>query len=241
MLGTALSTLKTMLKAEIGNELGVSTAQDTALAQLLNNTQRELAATYDWPHLHAHADATVSSQYTNLPATINFDRPVTAFVYDSETWMQLDYGIDPDTEYNTYDPGEGDTSSPLLRWQWFLNASGVHQFEVWPPPDGTYTVRFVGQKLISDMTDAVAASLDDLLLVYATAAKYLARLKSPQANFSAQQAANRLMQLRRAGPSRSEFVVIGGGQMTRLRRRATVATKNPLPIFGQTSPVFGQS
>ena len=245
-LGTTLSTLRTLLKAEIGNELSVVTAHDEdggSYMQLFIMGQRDLADQFDWPHLKLRADVSVdaASQYPTLPNTMNFDRPVRAAVYHSSTWYRLRYGID-EAEYNIYDYAESQTSDPSQKWQRY----GVTQFELWPVSSVSQTVRFVGQKKITDFsTGASIAELDDLLLVYYVAAQYLTRVKSPLAPVELAKVNARLSQLRRNAPARAGFAIVGGRPFARKHRYIVEGgeeegvTPETTPFFGSDSQTFG--
>jgi hypothetical protein len=249
MLGTTLSTLKTLLKAEIGNALSVVTAEDTAFTSMFILGQRDLADQFDWPHLKMRYDASVgaSTQYAQLPPSMNFDRPVGVAVYYNSSWLPLRYGIDT-VEYNTYDFSEGQTSEPIQKWQRYWQGSGVQQFEVWPVSTSATSVRFVGQRMVTDFVDgneAITATLDDLLLVYYVAATYLTRIKNPQAALAIEKFKGRLSQLRRNAPRRSGYAVMGGRQLVCRRRRVWGEdVEEELPstdgaFFGSDSQHFG--
>lgn len=218
--GTSLTTLLTMLKAEIGNESTVSTAQDTALYQLLNNTQVRLASEYDWPFLKVRADVTVSSRYTNLPSTLNWDRPTEVTTQSGGVWCQVVYGID-DNDLTVFDPSTT-TSGPVQRWQFYTGA----QFEVWPIPGTSATVRFNGQSKITAMatgSPGVASTLDDLLIVYTTAADILRRLKSNDADAMQAKAQERITLLRRSLPVRYEHTTLTGRPRDVQEKRIIIA------------------
>lgn len=234
-----------MLKSEIGNELSVSTAQDTALGQLLLAGQRDLADRFDWPHLHSRVRVGVDAlaQYVNLPAELNFDRPVRVSVLDGSLWREIGYGIG-DSELNTHDYADGETSDPIQRW----NRYGASQFEVWPVGAVAQVLRFDGQQRIADLSATQPATLDDLLLVYWVAAKYLTRVKSTQAALAIGQFNDRMSQLRRNAPRRSGFYVLGG-RIPRYNKSRVISvaggvgagsgTVDTSPFFGSDAQLFG--
>lgn len=239
MLNTSLTTLQSLLKAEIGNELSVVTAQDQALATLLMVGQRDLADRFDWPHLKLSQNVTVpaATQYVNIPTELNFDRPIRVSVQQGNVWLQVGYGID-EIEYNTYDSSAGATASPVMKWQRYL----ASQFEVWPLGNIVQTLRFVGQKRLPDLTGEQPAMLDDLLLVYYVAAQYLTRLKNAQAPLEISKFRDRFAQLRANAPQRSGIAVLGGripGLGHARRYNIHFGAQEPEVEPGVTSPTFG--
>lgn len=244
-LGTALSTLRTLLKSEIGNDLSVQTALDTGFMQLFILGQRDLADRFDWPHLKKRVDVGIdaNSQYATLP-NLNFERPVRVATEYNGRWLPVNYGID-EKEYNLYDFADDETSEPISKWQRYSGAEGTWtQFEVWPVPGSGQVMRFVGQQRVVDFTgENSVAYLDDLLLVYWVAATYLTRIKNPQAQIAWAKVTERMSQLRRNAPRRSGWTVIGGG--TPVRRRPIVASdweaspESSGNFFGSDSQHFG--
>lgn len=237
-LGTSLTTLQSLLKAEIGNELSVVTAQDTALATMLLVGQRDLADRFDWPHLKKVQNVGVDAvaQYVTLPVEINFDRPVRVAVQVGSGYQQVNYGID-EQEYNSCDYANGATGSPIQRWQRY----DVAQFEVWPVGAAAQVIRFVGQKRLADISASQVAQLDDLLVVFYVASQYLTRLKSAQAPLAIAKFRERFSQLQRNAPRRSGIVVLGGRIPALTSRSCYNVGRFPTAtaVPGDTSPFFG--
>ena len=241
MLNTTLATLKTLLKAEIGNELSVVTSQDAALESLLLMGQRDLADQFDWPHLKLALNVGVDAQdqYITLPTQLNFDRPVRVAVQDGDVWLPVGYGID-EPEYNAYDFADGDTSTPIMKWQ----RSGATEFEVWPVGGTGQVLRFIGQRRMDDLSATTPAFLDDLLLIYYVAAEYLTRLKNAQASLELSKLNARMSQLRRSAPTRSGISVMGGRVPHFVTSRRIFTIAGPAVASGTTpegdsSPFFG--
>lgn len=188
--------------------LTVGTAEDAALYLLLSSKQKYLAAKYDWPWMKKDADVAVTSRYATLPLTsvLNYDRPFKVTVLFDSFYYDLDFGIGQD-QYNFLLAGE--TQDPVRRWDYYLQT----QFEVWPTPVTSQTVRFTGQKALSALSVAAdTADLDDLLLVYSVAAEKLMRSNQKDAEAKQALAQDRLAQLRGNAKS-SPMAIIGGGQM----------------------------
>jgi hypothetical protein len=156
--GTALSTLVTMLKAEIGDYSGTNTARDNALMQLLSNMQTQLALEYKWSFLIRRWDVQVpgGTQYVTFPtvdidgesSTMNLDELKTVQVYWNTIYQEMEYGIGAD-QYNAMNPTLGNQSDPIQRWRERSNVDesvDSSQFEVWPLPASTQTVRFEGER-----------------------------------------------------------------------------------------------
>ena len=204
MTGTTLANLRTMLKAEIGDALSVSTADHAALTALLNNAQKKIAAEYSWPHMETRANVAVSTQTASLPTTaINFDRGVRVSVKWNGTWHNLGFGVG-EGEYNAYDTDE--TSDPIRRWRFY----GAGSFEVWPIPATEQTVRFIGSAKFTDMSvDADTCAYDDLALVYLVAAERLTQYGQKQAQLAWAKYNDRVRQIRQNYPVRNNYVVFG--------------------------------
>jgi hypothetical protein len=222
--GTALSTLVTMLKAEIGDYSGTNTARDNALMQLLSNMQTQLALEYKWSFLIRRWDVQVpgGTQYVTFPtvdidgesSTMNLDELKTVQVYWNTIYQEMEYGIGAD-QYNAMNPTLGNQSDPIQRWRERSNVDesvDSSQFEVWPLPASTQTVRFEGErelKVLAVSTDV--ADLDDLLIVLAVAANQLARTKQADAQLMATRFNRRLKQLGQRSRTDTRTRVLGSG------------------------------
>jgi len=179
--GTALSTLVTMLKGEIGASTTIGTGTDAELKVLLSNKQKFLAALRDWDSLRLQATVGLlaGARYATKPA-INFNRPFKVEAKINDFWTQVAYGIGAD-EMNIYDSDVLETADPIQAWQHY----GLTQFEVWPIPATAQNIRFIGQMnlgaLVSTTAPEDTCTLDDLMLVLFTAADILADANSPGA------------------------------------------------------------
>lgn len=225
---TTLANATTMLKGELGisQASGVQTATDTELYTLIDNRQKWLSSEYDWPFLKERVDITVpagtgdSSRYHTLPTTLNFERPVVVTSAYQTFWHPVEFGIS-ELDYNSIPSGDGGTTArqmdPIQRWDW--KAGDKTKIEVWPLPSTQQTLRFEGQKVLTDLKNGGASyvtsqqlDLDDLLVVLFASATWLARMKKQDAKLKLAEAQNRLNYLRSSYPSRTNSFVMGSGR-----------------------------
>lgn len=212
-----------MVKAELGYSLtsGVATAQDQELYQLIANQQEWLSQEYEWPFLDKHADvsAVAATRYLSLPTTIRFERPVHATVFYNNYFQPLLYGIGPE-EYNIVNSELALTRDPIWKWNFYDET----QFEVWPIPITTQSIRFVGQrplttlKLAGAWNPAALVDVDDLLVTLFVVALKLKRLKSADADVALQRAQQKFNYLRASYPTRTRQVAFGGVSSDRAQR-----------------------
>jgi hypothetical protein len=225
--GTALSTLRTMLKAELQYSLdSTATGKDTALNQLLASKELWLASEFDWPFLEHRWDVTVNAggRFINFPTTessvgdegasvaINFEREVRVETKYNSKWWPMDYGIGAQ-EFNIFDSDLSITMDPIMRWRFATDASEAaspNQFEVWPMPVTSQTVRFTGQRaLIAMSSDSDKADLDDNLIVLFCAAEQAAVNQMASAQLLANRAQERLKKVLGSYPERTRRLVLG--------------------------------
>lgn len=223
MRNATLSSILTLLKAELGMALddGVAANETERLRVLVDNQQRWLAQEYDWPFLQIDEDITLTpgtgdaSRYYTLPTNINWERPVHTFVLWNTYWYPVCHGIGP-KEYNALSSGDGDVTpiqlNPVQRWT--FKRGDDTKFEVWPLPSDAQTFRFTGQRTLTSLKtagvydDDLTLDLDSLLLVYYTAARFLARDKKDDSKIMLAMAEQRLNRIRAGYPSKS--IVLGG-------------------------------
>jgi len=218
--GSTLSTLVSMLKAEIGYSLtaGVATAEDARLKVLLANTQKWLASDFEWPFMKRTGDVamTAGDRTATLPTTLDSDRPFQVFGLDGDEWRPVSSGITPD-DYSVWDSDSDERNDPIRKWQYASDTT----FEVWPIPDTDTTVRFTGAKALGTLTsDNHTADLDDLLIVLFTAAELLANQKQADASAKLARAQARYAQLKAnyANTKTNAGFVLGGCQGRRSDR-----------------------
>lgn len=222
--GTALSVLRTMLRAEIGQTLNTSAATqgDPRLNQLLSNKQKWLSSEFDWPFLEQRWTTNVGGRFVNVPVTtdgpdvgsfqINFERPVVVETKFNNKWSLVEYGIGSE-EYNALDSEQQQPEDPIQRWRFATNVddpSNPAQIEVWPLPATSNPLRITGQRALLTLSqDTDTADLDDVLLVYFVAADLMLEKDMENATAKVQMAQRRLQQLRQVYPNRDEKLVLG--------------------------------
>lgn len=233
--GTALSTIRSMLKAEIGEYAGTNTVRDAALNVMLSNKQKWLAVEYSWLFLERRWDlaVTAGSQYIALPTAtagdpetlttaINFDRDVNVDCLFNTRYSPVEQGIGAD-EYNALNFALGQSSDPIRRWRLATNpneTNNANKIEVWPVPVNAQTLRFTGQRtLLALVADSDTADLDDLLLVLFCAADILSRGKQADASMKLQMAQRRLQFLRQSYGPRQEKRTLDGMVETQQKPR----------------------
>ena len=222
--GTALSSVRALLKAELRDTQETNSTQDTEYNYALSNKQRDFALAYDWPFLQHDWDLACAggSRYLNIPTsdtrgvsvTINFERPVTVNNKLSSLWNETTYGIGIE-QYN-YLEGTANPQDPIRRWRMVTNTSEAlnpDQVEIWPVPVTAQTLRFTGQRNVLTLTaDADKADLDDLLLAYFVAADYLAFRGLENAPMALAKAQSHLIKLRSGYPTVTVPPVVFGRQ-----------------------------
>lgn len=224
--GTALSTIVTMLKAEVGDFSGTNAARDSELKQLLFNKQSQLLLEVKWPFMVRRWDAAVPAggRFVTFPTvdadygetcTINFDQVDSVEVQWNNQRYPVLNGIGSN-EYNIQDPLLGQASDPIQRWRQASNTvepspATSSQFEVWPLTVSPQVIRFTAERLPQAFTNNTdKADLDDMLLVLGVAADILTRTKQPDAKLKGELFARRLQQLRSGNPTVDRVRILGG-------------------------------
>lgn len=235
-VGTSLVTLRLMLNAECGSEPSEAVAPGSVAldTQLLNNQQVFLASqnAFLLRKVRAEVALVAGTQYYALPAGINIDGPdIPAYVQVGSGFRyKLEFGIGQQ-EYNIYDSSLGVTGSPVRRWD-IVEVAGVRRLEVWPIPADTETLKFSGQANITPMAaDGDVCVIDDLLLVFFTAAEKLTRLGSADAPAKLAKANALLKSLKGQAPSRFEVFNLSGAG-----RHYTEDSKRPVVGITMVSP-----
>jgi hypothetical protein len=229
--GKQLSELIAHLRAETGRTQSVSTgiSEIDNLKVVLKRIQETLYEQYEWPHLRVERSIQLNAgqRYYDMPEDINFDRIHTIKYKYSNVYINLERGISFD-EYSIFDSNENETSSPAQKWDIrFIDIR--EQVEIWPIPNATNTVHFIGTKTLTPLIqESDRADLDDNLIVLYAAAEILARQESPDAQSKLEQANNHLLVLRRNSQSSSKTIQMGlgnklGDQSNRLKTRVIVS------------------
>lgn len=214
--GVQLQQLVVDLRAECGMSLNPAhgVGNTDAHKYALRRMQEELYVSHDWPRLVIERDVPVlvGERYYDYPADLDFNFINAAWVKSAAMWVPVIYGIQPD-DLNAYNSDDDFRADPPLKWQHYADGDNDNQFQVWPVPAGTTSIRFRGrQRLKPFVEDDDVCTLDGTLLVLYTAAEILARLKSEDAQFKLERARqyNRMLKARQ-GAAKSEPMVIGGG------------------------------
>lgn len=225
--GTALSTLRTLLKAELRDAQQTNSVIDTEYNYALASKQKDLALAYDWPFLQHDWDlaCAAGSRYLNIPTTdvrgasvtINFERPVQVSRLHGSYYREICYGIGNE-QYNLFE-GTTEKADPIQAWQLVTNAneaSNPAQVEIWPSPATAQSLRFRGQRnVLALASNSDTADLDDYLLVYMVAADYLALRGQPNAPVVLRKAQEHLIKLRASYPTDDEPVIWGRNTLPR--------------------------
>jgi hypothetical protein len=251
--GTQLSIALTMLKNKIKANVyaGVAASNDYSYCIDIYRKQQWLATQYDWPFLEERWDIQLVPypqspanptnfqpwRYYNFPTldednnivAINFERPSNAYVWWSDSWLDVDVGIGIE-EFNFRNsdgtpPNSGappDQLDPVQRWQWNDQA----QFEVWPIPASNQVFRIVGQRVCQPLIDfpnatplmANTLDLDDELVTLYVAAEILADMGKGNARVMATDAANRMSYIRASYPRRTKACGFGKNVGKELQR-----------------------
>lgn len=220
-----------MLKAELNVESSstISPAGDSVFKTMLANQQKWQVNNRDWPFMKKRLDIAmvVGTRFYAVPTVtltdgnsttytvdaIDFERPVTVKVKQGNVWMidPVQYGIN-ETEFTAFDSEAGTpiTNTLVLRWDLVSTSQSASQIEVWPVPNAAQTLRFVGNRPLNPLVaDADTADLDDLMLVYFTAAEYLTSIKSADAAAKLAKATARINQLTGSFSRKDERFILG--------------------------------
>lgn len=224
---TTLANALLMLKGEINVSLtsGVAAAMDQHFYTLIDNKQKWLASEYDWPFLKEKKDVSLvgGTRYYTLPTEIIFERMTRVDVLYNQKWEPVDFGIGPE-EYNCYSSGDGSVpiaaSDPTLKWDW--KDGDETQIEVWPIPVAASTLRFSGQRVLTDLKNGTSnyvtsqtLDIDDLLVVKFVAADYLSAQDQKNSQLKLAEAEIRLNRIRAVYPQKDEksrAIIFGGGR-----------------------------
>jgi hypothetical protein len=247
---STLKVVRSMVKSETGKSLATNAAaQDSEINQIIANVQQWLASEFDWPYLRSRWDVTITpgTRYIsfptvnedNLTTAINFERAgdLRVYVKWNDVWQEVNYGINEEAEYNYIDSDTGQVLDPIQRWAF----DDENKFEVWPLPASTSLLRFVGQRVLTELrtqyatlpitwNDSATLDLDDLMVTYFAAGEYMTRAN--QAGIAKDllaRGAARMAQIRLTYPHREKPPTIVGGGSTLDRRALRIV---PLVVVG---------
>ena len=180
---------------------------------LLRRVQRELYVMHDWPLLEVKRDLAFSQgqRYLTLPAGLDFDFVNKMHCRYGSEWKELAYGITPD-DLNFYNSDDNFQGFPILKWQSYQDG-GDTQFEVWPIPSQSGTLRITARRDLKPLVNNTDVStLDGTLIVLYAAAEWLARQKSEDGQLKLQKAQAYFTKLRaRQGANKRGAFLIGSG------------------------------
>lgn len=232
---TPLSTVRSQVKAETQKSLqSTSTAQDAEINQIIYDNQIWLTKEYDWPFLKNRWDVAVASGARYIPfptqdalgltTTINFERAgqLRLYIKWNNIWLDITYGIREIEEFNYIDSDRGMVLDPVQRWQF----ADQTKFEIWPLPASGQTLRFTGQRMVTELrssplgtlpitwNDQALLDIDDELVTYFSAGDYMTRQNKPA-----------LAKM---------FYDLGENTMNKIRSTYPVITKPPTIVGGST-------
>lgn len=208
-LGTTFREVIEMVRDECRLSSNTSRGIDhlANIKRVIRRHYRLLADEYDWRHLDitgTDGDKTLQAgeSYYDYPAALNPLWIQGVWTQSGGTWIKLEYGITP-ADFNLLTE-----SDPPLKWA-HSSATG---FDVWPTPasDGG-TVRFIGQRLVTDLTeDTKRLDMDDELVGLLAASDILAANKQSDAELKMKQAQHRLFQIRRGYADKTRVSMVRG-------------------------------
>ena len=191
------------LRLETGKSDSEAFGKGTDRAKLvnqINTTQEWLYDNWDWGFLDTHADKQVQAgqRFYDVPTEFNLDSFDAVYLKRNGLWIELYEGIGIE-HYNTVD-SELDTPErrdPVERWD-VRDVSGNTQIEVWPiAASNTDTLRFFGTRSLPKLvSDSDKALLDDLAIVFFSAAELLAGKDDAQSQLKLQKGNDRLKRIR---------------------------------------------
>lgn len=248
---TPLATVRSQVKAECAKSLqGTSTSQDPEINQVIYDTQMWLAKQFDWPFMKDRWDVAVAvgSRYVPFPtqttaglsALIDFERAgqLKLYIKWNNIWLDVVYGIREVEEFNYIDSDRGMVLDPVQRWQFFDQS----QFEIWPMNASGQVLRFLGQRMVTELrssalgtlpitwNDAALCDIDDQLIMYFAAGRYMTNQNKPalaKAFFDLGEKA--MQQVRSTYPVITKPPVIVGGSSEFNRRELRLV---PLVMVG---------
>lgn len=228
-VGTTLTVLRQMLKAEIGDEMSesITTANDARYNRLLANQQIWLVSKDAWllpGKVRKEVALTAGTRLYTLPTGIDLQQLAQpAYVKFENYRFWTEFGISQEN-YNALDPAQDMRGDPVLRWD-IVDDSGTKKLEVWPIPASAQTLIFEGRPALGALSsDSDTCLVDDLLLVLFTAAEILARQKQGDAAAKLAKANDRLNWLKGNRPSEFERFSLSGRGACRSEKRPMVGT-----------------
>lgn len=220
------------LETRRSSDPAIGQDEEPALKRLLYRTQFFLYWDFDWPFLKTRRDITMQAneRYYDFPTDMDFERIARVRTNGQTDWQTVVRGITVD-DYNIYDSDNGDTATPVLKWD-IIDAGQGDQVEFWPMPDNnTEILRLEGFKKLGNLiSNDDVCTLDDTLIVTLAAAHLLTGQDDKLAQTMLSQG-NKLYLRMRGGATRREggyFIMGSKLPLPNIHNNPTVlAVKNP--------------
>ena len=220
------------LETRRSSDPAIGQDEEPALKRLLYRTQFFLYWDFDWPFLKTRRDITMQAneRYYDFPTDMDFERIARVRTNGQTDWQTVVRGITVD-DYNIYDSDNGDTATPVLKWD-IIDAGQGDQVEFWPMPDNnTEILRLEGFKKLGNLiSNDDVCTLDDTLIVTLAAAHLLTGQDDKLAQTMLSQG-NKLYLRMRGGATRREggyFIMGSKLPLPDIHNNPTVlAVKNP--------------
>jgi len=220
------------LETRRSSDPAIGQDEEPALKRLLYRTQFFLYWDFDWPFMKVRRDITMQAneRYYDVPSDMDFERIARVRTNGQTDWQKVERGITID-DYNIYDSDNGDTATPVQKWD-MIDAGQGDQIEFWPMPDNnTEILRFEGFKKLGNLvSNSDVCTLDDTLIVTLAAAHLLTGQDDKLAQTMLTQG-NKLYLRMRGGATRREggyFIMGSKLPLPDIHNNPTVlAVKNP--------------
>lgn len=203
-IGVTLAEMSTQTRAVLGYSLNPAFGvdQEAALREGLRRTQTDLWVMHDWPMLIQQSKKVIQkgARYSLIPPDMDFNHINSVYARNEPdpittggSWVELDYGITPG-DWNEVDSDLQQTSFPIKKYMPTNEDPGA--IEVWPIPNATCSLLFVGRCVLKPLIDDNdVCTLDSDLIIATYAAQMMARNGNKDAEIQlsrAQQILNRL-------------------------------------------------
>lgn len=205
--GTQLIEIVRMLRGEISRSTNVAVGVDDVegLKIKIQDRQVSLYDDYDWPFMRERFSVPLLTnvRYYDTPSAMNTERIEQAWTYYGLLPRKIERGITEDN-YAAFNSDNGVVADPALRYD--LVSTGdttstsphLEQIEIWPvPASNNQTMILRGLRSLRPLlADSDVADLDDLLIVYLTAAELLQKAGAGSAGVLKSLAEQRLTKMR---------------------------------------------
>ena len=228
MLTAQLQVMVKNLRAECGHSLSVAQGVNQAdtLKYLLARTQEELWTAFVWPELKLRASILLATGQYAYPYHVDLPYDCireawTAPAGDTTDthWTSVEYGIS-DEDMILPDGTNSERADPAQYW----DSNDATTFRVFPTPNTSSRLRFIGQKKLAPfIADSDVSTLDATAIVLFAAADLLARAKAEDATLKMQKAQRHLQKLLgNKISSKMKVATLGGGSPNRNTRYSSI-------------------